>query len=311
MRILFLGAGGTGGYFGGRAAEAGLNVTFLLRPARAESVRAQGLRIKSLKGEVSVSRPKVVTADAPGGPYDLAVLSCKAYDLDAAIESLRPAAGADTAILPILNGIRQYDTLDAAFGAGRVLGGLCQIGATLGPDGEVRHLALSPAIIFGERAGGGSARCEAISQAFAPVTAYAMKASGDIYQDIWEKYTFLATLAAATCLMRGTVGEINRAEGGEGFLRALLAECNAIARGHGHAMRPEHEARALGNLISRESTGTSSMFRDLSQGGRVEADHIVGEMVRRAGKLGLDAPCLRAAWTHLQVYETQRAARGA
>jgi 2-dehydropantoate 2-reductase len=308
MKILVLGAGGTGGFFGGRAAEAGVDVTFLVRPARAELLRAKGLRIKSLKGEVTTSHPGIVTADAPGGPYDVAILSCKAYDLDSAIETLRPVVGPNTAVLPIMNGVRHYDALDAAFGPERVLGGLCQVGATIGPEGEILQVGPGSALIFGERAGTSSARCEAIAQALAPA-AFTTKASHDIHQDVWEKYTFLTALASATCLMRGSVGEINRTDDGERVMRGLLAECNAVAKGHGHGMRPEAEEKVLKSLIDRESKSTSSMFRDLKQGGRVEAGHLVGDMVRRAAELGQDALYLRVAYTHLQVYESQRSAQ--
>lgn len=305
MRILVLGAGGTGGYFGGCAAQAGADVTFLVRPARAETLRAQGLRIKSPDGEAAIV-PKLVTADAPGGPYDVVILSCKAYDLDSAIEALRPVAGPETVILPIMNGVRQYDVLDAAFGKERVLGGLCQIAATIGPEGEIVRMSNFASLTFGERAGGRSARCEAIEKVLAPA-GFTVKHSDDIYQDIWEKFVFLVSLAAGTCLMRGSVGDIVGTEDGEYFMRSLLREANAVAQANGHGMRPEPEAVALNRLTERDSTMTASMFRDLRQGGRVEADHLVGDMVRRARELGLEAPNLRAAYVHLQVYQAQRA----
>jgi 2-dehydropantoate 2-reductase len=309
MRILVLGAGGTGGFFGGRAAQAGVDVTFLLRPARAELVRAAGLRIKT-GDQVETVHPKVVTADAPGGPYDVVILSCKAYDLDSAIESLKPVVGKDTVILPILNGMRHYDMLDRAFGKERVLGGLCQVTATIGPEGEILVMGPFSTIIFGEREGGISPRGGAIQKALAPA-AFTTKCSDDIFQDIWEKYVFLAALAAATCLMRGNVGEIARTDDGEHFMRSLLMETNSVARGHGHGMRPNAEAFAIKALTDASSSVTASMFRDLRQGHRIEGEHLIGDMVHRAGELGLAVPCLRTAYTHLQVYEAQRAARQA
>jgi len=307
MRMLFLGAGGTGGYFGGRAAQAGADVTFLVREARAERLRRDGLRIKSPQGDATLT-PQLVTAGALGGPYDVVVLSCKAYDLDSAIEAIRPAMGEHTVVLPIMNGVRQYDVLDQAFGAHRVLGGLCQISATLGPEGEVVHMGMRATLVYGERAGDArSARCAAIEQALAGVS-FTARLSAQIYQDIWEKYVFLTTLAAATCLMRGPVGRIVSAEGGDAFMRALLRESQQVAAANGHPVRPEADEAALKMLTDPDSPVTASMFRDLSQGGKVEADHLVGDMVRRAQALGLETPCLDLARIHLQVYEAQRAA---
>ncbi|KOF51885.1 MULTISPECIES: 2-dehydropantoate 2-reductase [unclassified Achromobacter] len=307
MRLLFLGAGGTGGYFGGRAAQAGADVTFLVREPRAARLREQGLRIRSPLGDATL-RPGIVTRDTLSGSYDVVVLSCKAYDLASAIEAIRPAVGPETVVLPIMNGVLQYDVLDREFEPHRVLGGLCQINATLGADGEVLHLGKHANIVFGERAGPArSPRCVALEQALAGGE-YTSRLSENIYQDIWEKYVFLTTLAAGTCLMRGTVGQIASTQDGVAVLRAMLQECQSVAAASGHAVRPEADASALRIFTDRSQPMTASMFRDLGQGLPVEADHIVGDMVRRAGTLGVDATYLRVAYAHLQVYQAQRAA---
>lgn len=307
MRLLFLGAGGTGGYFGGRAVQAGADVTFLVREPRAARIREHGLRIQSPLGDATL-HPKLVTQQTLQGSYDVVVLSCKAYDLASAIEAIRPAVGPDTAVLPIMNGVLQYDLLDREFEPHRVLGGLCQINATLGPDGEIVHLGKHASIVFGERAGPArSARCEALEQALAGGE-YSSRLSGEIYQDIWEKYVFLTTLAAATCMMRGSVGQIASTDDGLDILRTLLQESQAVAAASGHAVRPEADASARKILTDPSQPMTASMFRDLRQGLPVEADHIVGDMLHRARSLGVDATYLRAAYTHLQVYQAQRAA---
>ncbi|MGS1008200.1 2-dehydropantoate 2-reductase [Achromobacter anxifer] len=307
MRMLFLGAGGTGGYFGGRAAQAGADVTFLVREPRAARIREQGLRIKSPLGDATL-QPQLVTQQTLQGSYDVVVLSCKAYDLASAIEAIRPAVGPDTTVLPIMNGVLQYDVLDREFEPHRVLGGLCQINATLGPEGEVVHLGKYANIVFGERAGPArSERCVALEQALAGGE-YVSRLSADIYQDIWEKYVFLTTLAAATCLMRGTVGQIASTDDGIDIMTGLLQESQAVATASGHAVRPEADASARKLIGDRTQPVTASMFRDLSQGLPVEADHIVGDMVRRARTLGVDATYLRTAYAHLQVYQAQRAA---
>ncbi|WP_447980775.1 2-dehydropantoate 2-reductase [Achromobacter kerstersii] len=307
MRLLFLGAGGTGGYFGGRAAQAGADVTFLVREPRAARISEQGLRIQSPLGDVTL-HPKVVTQQTLQGHYDVVVLSCKAYDLASAIDAIRPAVGPDTAVLPIMNGVLQYDVLDREFGPQRVLGGLCQINATLGPEGEVVHLGKHANIVFGERAGAPrSERCVALEQALAGGE-YVSRLSEDIYQDIWEKYVMLTTLAAATCMMRGSVGQIASTDDGIGILLSLLKETQAVAAASGNAVRPEADAAAQKLMTDRTQPMTASMFRDLRQGLPVEADHIVGDMIHRARALGVDATYLRVAYAHLQVYQAQRAA---
>ncbi|AZS76993.1 2-dehydropantoate 2-reductase [Achromobacter spanius] len=307
MRLLFLGAGGTGGYFGGRAAQAGADVTFLVREPRAARLREQGLRIQSPLGDVTL-QPKLVTQQTLQGAYDVVVLSCKAYDLASAIDAIRPAVGPNTAVLPIMNGVLQYDVLDREFEPHRVLGGLCQINATLGPEGEVVHLGKHANIVFGERAGPArSERCVALEQALAGGE-YVSRLSEDIHQDMWEKYVMLTTLAAATCLMRGSIGQIASTDDGIDILKSLLQESQSVAAASGHAVRPEADAFVQNLISDRTQPMTASMFRDLRQGLPVEADHIVGDMVNRARTLGVDATYLRVAYSHLQVYQAQRAA---
>jgi 2-dehydropantoate 2-reductase len=303
--MLFLGAGGTGGYFGGRAAEAGADITFLVREPRAAQLRERGLHIRSPRGD-SVIHPRLVTAATLDGHYDVVVLACKAYDLDTAIAAIAPAMGPQSAVLPIMNGMAHYDVLEQAFGAERVLGGLCQIIATLGPEGEVVHMGAMAGFVYGERAGEPrSARCVAIENALAGA-AFSARLSASIHQDNWEKYVFLCTLAAATCLMRGSVGQIVSTDYGQDILLALLAESQAVAAGSGYRVRAEADAAARKMFTDRAQPTTASMFRDLRQGYRVEADHIVGDMVRRGAALGIPMPYMRTAYTHLQVYQAQR-----
>lgn len=312
MRILVLGAGGTGGYFGGRLAQAGADVTFLVRKPRAAELDENGLRIASPLGDATFKVQHVVAEDlaalAQRKPFDLAILSCKAYDLDSSIDAIAPAVGANTAVLPILNGLLHYDALDTRFGRANVLGGLCFIGAMKGPNGEILHLTPPASITFGERdAHEITPRVAAFAALCARAEAFFKhKASADIAEDQWIKFTFLTTLAGATTLMLGNVGQIASSEGGADFMRALYAEVVAIAAAEGHAIPAK--AQAIGNehFTDVESPDTASMMRDLRQGLRIEAAHIVGDMVHRAKKNALATPLLDAAWVRLQVYEKTR-----
>ena len=300
MRILVVGAGAIGGYFGGRMAEAGEDVTFLVRPRRAAQLSADGLVVRSPRGDIT--RPvQTVEAGALGGPYDAVVLSCKAYDLDDAIASFAPAVGPGTAILPLLNGMRHLDVLAARFGDEAVLGGQCQIAATLEPDGAVRHLSDMQALSLGERDGRMTPRSEALGAALAGCGG---RASGTIMQDMWEKWVFLASLACLSSLMRAAVGDVVAA-GGTEIAQGLFDEAAGIAAGQGHAPRPAFAERMRGMLGQAGLNVTASMLRDIERGGRIEADHIVGDLIARGA--AADARLLRIAFVHLKAYETRRA----
>ncbi|MGH6880706.1 2-dehydropantoate 2-reductase [Hypericibacter sp.] len=307
MRWLILGAGSVGGYFGGRLQEAGADVTFLVRPGRAQLLREQGLVIESPDGAARLQPKLLPTGAAAGQPFDAVLLTCKAYDLDAAIAAVAPHLGSATAILPLLNGLLHLDRLEAAFGFERVLGGVCHISATLGPAGEIRHLDLPPRLVFGERAGGGSDRVRAIAADLAPAK-FKSVPSEDILQEMWEKFTMLATLAGLTCLMRGNVGEIARA-GGAGIARAMLNETSAVAAAAGHGPRDKFLEATAQRLTDPASTVQASMLRDLERGGPTEGAHILGDMVARGGNLSVPTPLIEAAACHVAVYEARRGAR--
>lgn len=311
MRILVLGAGGTGGYFGGRLAQAGVDVTFLVRPARAAQLDSEGLVIRSPLGDASFPVAHV-TADALPAlaaeqPFDLVILSCKAYDLDSAIEAIAPAVSSRTTVLPILNGLRHYAALDARFGRDAVLGGLCFISATKAADGAVLHLAPAAKLTFGERdTPGSSARVMALAAACVQAGVDHV-ASDAIGQEQWVKYTFLTTLAAATCLMRADVGTIVATDDGAEIVRGLYAECLAVADAAGEPIPEKAQAVALAATTQEGSALKASMLRDLEAGQQVEAEQIVGDMLVRARAAGQAAPLLAVAYAHLQAYQRQRA----
>ncbi|GJE38901.1 2-dehydropantoate 2-reductase [Methylobacterium persicinum] len=310
MRVLVVGAGATGGYYGARLAEAGANVTFLVRPVRAERLAADGLRVVSPLGDVHLANPPTVTAAtlAAAGPFDLVLLSCKAYDLDAAIADMAPAVGEQTAILPVLNGMAHLDALDARFGPERVLGGSCAIAATLAPDGAIRHMSELCSITYGERNGDASARIAAIDAL--------MKSGGPKFQprlsdrillEMWEKWAFLATLAGGTTLMRAAVGDMVAAPGGTELMATLYGECTAIATATGFAPREKVASGALGQLTAAGSTFTASMLRDMEGRGRIESDHVIGDLIARGRTHDLPTPMLAVAYTGLKAYEARRA----
>ena len=305
MRILVIGAGATGGYFGGRLLESGQDVTFLVRAGRAEQLARHGLVIRSGLGDAMLPSPPTLQAAELKAPFDLILLSCKAYHLPQVMDDMAPAIGPQSMILPLLNGMRHLDLLDARFGADRVLGGQCVIAATLDAEGAVRHLNQSHGLTFGERDGSRSERVERVAQSMANAR-FEPRLSTSILQDMWDKWVFLASLAGITCLMRAPVGDIVAAPGGLQATLQLLEDCRSVAARHDHAPADAVLARAYAMLSEAGSALSASMMRDLEQGGQIEADHVVGDLLAR-GDASEDAlPMLRLAYAHLKAYEVRR-----
>jgi 2-dehydropantoate 2-reductase len=295
MRILIVGAGATGGYFGGRLLQHGRDVTFLVREARAEMLARNGLVIRSATGDANLAAPPTVLASDLRTPYDLVLLSA-------------PALGPQTSILPLLNGMRHLDLLDARFGAERVLGGQCVIAATLDAQGVVQHLNQSHSLTFGERDGTLSERMQTITQVLTGAV-FDARPSQTILQDMWDKWMFLATLAGITCLMRAPVGDIVAAPGGVAATLGLLEECRAVAERSGLAPGEATLQRARGVLTEAGSSLTASMLRDLQHSHAIEADHVIGDMLARSGQSNGDRSLLAVVYAHLKAYEAGRRER--
>ena len=307
MRILVVGAGAVGGYFGGRLLQAGRDVTFLVRSRRAALLASHGLTIRSPVGDFRRQNPPLVTEASFSEPFDLIVLSCKAYDLDGAMASFAQAVGAKTAILPLLNGMRHLDALADRFGAERVLGGLCVISATLDADGAIVHLNKLHDLTFGELDGARSPRIETIAPALIGA-GFDARLSQTVRQDMWEKWIFIATVAGITCLMRVAIGDI-AAAGAADLAAGLLDECAAIAGAEGFALRAPYLERVRETVAAPGSPLMASMLRDIEGGMPTEGDHILGDLLRRAGKPD-DRSLLRIATANVKAYEARRMRSG-
>ena len=309
MRILVVGAGAIGGYFGGRLLQAGRDVTFLVRPKRGAQLARTGLVIRSRFGDIDRPSPPTVTADAIRAPYDLILLSCKAYDLASAADSFAPAVGAQTLILPLLNGMAHIDYLVTRFGSAAVLGGQCVISTTLDSEGRILHLNDIHGMSFGERDGTVSSRVEAVAAVLSGAN-FESRLSTAILQEMWEKWVLIATMAGINCLLRATVGDIMAAGAGN-LTTALLEECASVAAAHGFAPREQTMARSRAMMTMPGSTLAASMLRDIERGAPIEADHIAGDLVRRGEAKGCGCSLLKIAYAHLKAYEARRARESA
>jgi 2-dehydropantoate 2-reductase len=303
MRALVVGAGSVGGYFGGRLAAAGRDVTFLVSPRRATQL-TRGLTISS-GGKDTVVPVKTTLAGESAGKFELIIVAVKAYQLDRAIEDFSPYVAEGTMILPVLNGMKHMDTLSMKFGAPQLIGGVAKVAASLDPQGRIVDQANFRDLAYGELSGKESPRMEALDS-FMKGAGFDARQSREIEREMWEKWALLASLGAITCLMDGDIGEVTRAPGGVAFAEALFREVtNAIAA----IWRPlsesfKTEGRAL--LTNRSSTLTSSMYRDMKAGHRIEADQIIGDLLIRAGGKDVATELLSATFTRLGVYERQQ-----
>jgi 2-dehydropantoate 2-reductase len=306
MRILVIGAGAVGGYFGGRLAQAGRDVTFLVHTKPAASIRQNGLRIVSPHGDATL-HPKVVLASEIAGFYDLVLLSVKAYGLSAAIDDFAPAIGPRTMILPVLNGMRHIETLTGRLGQEAVIGGVCLVATEVDSDGRIVQLAPMQQLVYGERNKGSSERMQALHAAMQGA-GFDARVSVNITQEMWEKWVLIASLGALTCLLRGNVGEIEATPGGAKLALEILRECVAISTACGHAPSEELLVRTRLAMTAPGSNQTASMYRDLRQGGRVEVDHILGDLLERGRALNVAAPLVEAAFVNLRIYQARRAA---
>jgi 2-dehydropantoate 2-reductase len=300
MRILVVGAGATGGLFGGRLAKAGRDVTFLVRPARAHRLRSDGLQIRSPLGDFTI-HPQIVETETIESHFDAILLGLKAHALQTAIEHFAPAVGPQTMIVPMLNGMRHIDILIDRFGEGPVLGGVCVVASMLDGHGRIVQLNEMQSLSYGELDGEITPRIRALDDAMQGA-GFTARASSRILQEMWDKWVFLAALGAITCLLRGTIGTIEAAGGADLAVR-MLTECASVARAAGQEPSADMLADARARLTQAGSSLASSMYRDLQQGHRVEADHILGDMIERARGFNLSTPLLSAAHVALTVYQ--------
>jgi 2-dehydropantoate 2-reductase len=301
VRMLVVGAGSTGGYFGGRLAQAGRDVTFLVRAARAAQLAERGLQILSPHGDLTL-RPQLVTADRLSGTYDAILLTVKAFSLDSALADMAPAVGPETMILPVLNGMKHVDILADSFGRGTVVGCACKIVGSVDDQGRIVQHNLIQDIAYGEMGGEVSPRIEALDR-FMRDAGFDARLSPAIEGEMWEKWILLAGLGGINCLMRGTIGEVVRAPRGTEFALAVLEEIIAVVGAVGVPPSPEFVTAARAALTTTGSPLTSSMYRDLQRGVRIEADQIIGDLIARGQRTGLRIPLLEAIYAQLCVYQ--------
>lgn len=307
MKILVLGAGAIGGFFGARLIEGGADVTFLVRPERQRLLKEHGLKLTSPYGDFS-GPVNAITSSGPFERYDYVFLTCKSYDLDSAIEAIRGAVSRDTQILPLLNGISHIDRLNTEFGQERVLGGVARVQVGLNPDGSIQNIGHWRAIMFGRQDGAITEDLKALGAAF-PTYSVEVEIVEDIMQRMWEKLVQLATGAGGASLLRARVDEIVAVPGGADFLLQLF-ELNAeIAKREGFPPSEAFLAHYREVFSATKDAYEPSMLRDIRRGNPTEGGHVIGFLLERARKHGIEAGLLEMVDLSLRVYEAHSQSR--
>lgn len=305
MRVLVVGAGAVGGYFGGRLVEKGADITFLVRERRKQQLEATGLVLHSVQGDFQSPISTIVAGEVTE-PFDLVILTTKAYHLREVLPNLSSYLGEHTTILPLLNGIAHFDTLKNRFGAERVIGGLCFIESTLNAKGEVEHYSPNHRIVFGEFDGTKSDRIKAIEDLFAGANVNAVS-SEQINNEIWKKYIFISAMAGMTCLMRSSIGPILNSPNGLETYGRFVKEICAIGKSQEETLDADVWEKTMQRVQTLSDGMKTSMLRDMEKGLPIETDHFHGTLLRLA-PTNLDVPLLKTIYSTLSIYQSTQAA---
>lgn len=308
-KILILGVGGIGGYFGGRLAEGGADVTFLVRENRRAVLAAQGLKIESPFGDAKIAIKTLVERELTP-TFDAIILACKAYDLDGAIDAVGPALAPTGYVLPFLNGVAHIDVLNYRFGRSRVLGGTAKSQSTLLSDGTVKQFNDWRTLTIGEQAGEISERLKALAGLYERSKGVEVLVVTDIMQRMWDKIVHLSTAATMTCLMRANVDEILRTPDGQQLFLEQLQTGAAIAAANGYQPNKPFMESWTAAFSQSDSQYSTSMLRDIERGGRTEVDHVLGYMLAKAREANIPHKTLQLAYTHIKAFEQRREAGG-
>jgi len=302
LRIVIMGSGGVGGFFGARLATGGADVTFVARGAHLAAMRQHGLAIESAQEPIYL--PKVDATDDPKtirGPVDIVLFCVKLSDSESAARSLLPLMGAPTAIISLQNGVQKDDALRAVFGEAAVMGGVGYMATTIARPGVILQTGSMHRMIFGEFDGRRSLRAEALLVA-CKAGGINAEISADIRRAIWEKFVFLVGLSGATTTTRQRIGAIRKNPSSRQFLFDLMSETVEVGRALGVALPQDYAENRLAFVDGLPVDMTSSMHHDLDRGRPLELRWLSGGVVELGAKVGVPTPANRAVQDILSLY---------
>jgi 2-dehydropantoate 2-reductase len=289
MKIAVFGTGGVGGYFGGRLAQGGEQVTFVARGAHLEAIRHSGLQVSSVKGDFTIQPAHVSDEPREVGPVDVVLLGVKAWQVAESAEAMRPMIGEQTAVLPLQNGVSAPDVLAEALGVEHVLGGMCQISAFIAAPGHIQHVGIEPFIALGELDNQPSQRVEALVKAFERC-GVKVKIPDDILVTMWEKYLFIAPISGLGAATRAPAGVLRGVPEVRRLMEQYMAEIVSVAQKRGVKLSQEHIRRRMRFIDEMGAAVTASMHRDILAGRPSELEALLGTLVHMGQELDLPTP---------------------
>lgn len=300
MRILVVGAGAVGGYFGARLIEKGVDVTFLVRTKRQGQLKEKGLIVNSIHGDIHIF-PQTITTIDPNKPFDIIILATKAYHFTQSLQDIKPFIDSETTILPLLNGIQHLEVLKEMYPNSHILGGLCFIESTLDMEGNIWQKSSTHDVLYGELSGENTERIQQIEKLFSGTKANFRKRNR-ILTDMWHKYMHIAGFSGITTLFRSSIGPILESEYGLEILKKLYTEIDTIMKATNAPIDENMVERQIQICKQQQYTMKSSMLLDMEKGQLVEADHLQGYLLQLAKQHQIDAPYLELVYTNLKIY---------
>ncbi len=306
MQIAMMGAGGVGGYFGGRLAASGCDVTFIARGRHLEALRKNGLRIDSRDiGDATIDPVEATDTPADVGVVDYVIVGVKLWDTEEVGRAILPMVGPDTTVLSLQNGVECDETLARVVGAGHLIGGVAFIASSIGEPGVIKHIGTMQRVVVGERAGGSSPRVDALHEALLQGGINA-EVSEDIERTIWEKFVFLVGLSATTTTLRTTLGPVREDPESRELLLDVMRETVAVGRAKGIDLPADYADNRLAFADGLPVDMTSSMHHDLEAGNRLEVAWLSGAVARFGQEFGVATPVNQSVFEQLERYAASR-----
>jgi len=308
MKIAIMGSGGIGGYFGGRLAAAGQDVTFIARGEHLKAIQVNGLKIESEHHGDALINPAQATDDPSSvGPVDFIIFGVKLWATAAAAEAIKPMIGPDTKVVSFQNGVEFNDTIGNIIGKGHMVGGIAQCSTTIAGPGVIKQLASMQRIVMGELAGGTSDSIDTFVEALKAVNVVA-ESSENIQKEIWLKFIFLASLAATTTLTRQGIGAIREDEHMQPFLMDCMREIVAVGRAKGIDLDEDQPEKTFGFIKTLPEAMVASTLHDLNKGIKIEMPWLSGAVYSLGKEVGVDTPVHRTVFAGLKSFSADRVA---
>ncbi len=301
MKIAMMGSGGVGGYYGGRLAAKGYEVSFVARGAHLKAMQENGLTIESGVAPMTLKPVRATDDPATIGPVDIVIFSVKLWDTESAAHQIKPLIGPDTGVISLQNGVDAETILAKVLGPKHVMGGIAQIGSKIGRPGVIEHVGTMQRLAFGELDNARSKRAEALLEACtsAGITA---EISTDILKTIWQKFVFLVGMSSTTTLTRMRVGKFRNNEPARNLLLNIMREVVAVGRKKGVNLDADFADKQISFIDQLPETMTTSMHHDFENGNRIELPWLAGTAVRFGRELGIDTPYCNAVMGGLSLY---------